>query len=77
MRRYVASSAPSMRWRGVMGNLWSRFFPQKEQRRTTERQVVTAKQAATRELQRRRRSLDEAIAELKEIQTERGTTTND
>ncbi|WP_143747207.1 threonine/serine exporter family protein [Marinibacterium profundimaris] len=60
-----------------MGKVWSKFFPQKEQRRATERQVVTAKQAATRELQRRRRSLDEAIAELKEIQNERGTKAHD
>ncbi len=61
----------STRWRGVVVSIWTRLFRRWDDREANERQAVTAKQAAARELTRRRRSLDAAIRELEDLQKER------
>ncbi len=54
-----------------MVSIWIRLFRRRDDRVADERQAVTAKQAAARELSRRRRTLDDAIRELEDLQKER------
>lgn len=54
-----------------MGSHWWTRWMHPQRARAEERQIVTAKEAAQRELKRRRLSLDALVGELEEVQGDR------